>query len=328
MTKKSVADKKETEKHVDNSSISSMIHELPSKIDCHSRTGLVHAVVHRRTPAGLLPTSMTMSSTLTFSLVGNSGGNNNNDDSDNTESLQPPPLMEAKRQQRIGAGVHYVISDSRSGTYIGTLEQKRSDYSAHAYSLTLTSSSSAADSSNAKSVNKQHNKDKIVAWIVYRVPKVTTLISGSTRHAEVALATNPTSTTHPGLPTALFADNSNNNDGSFFFKSKSNLIGGNSSFVVLKSVEPYRKKNGNYGLNFHGRGRVASPRNMQLSDGTHSSDKQMDDEDDCDGNNSNNVSPTVLFQVAKWDKKVYNVDFAAPLTPFYAFGLALAQLDL
>jgi tubby-related protein 1 len=78
--------------------------------------------------------------------------------------------------------------------------------------------------------------------------------------------------------------------------------------TVLLSVEPYTKPNGKYGLDLAGRGRCASRKNMQLG---------LPD-----------VVDGAVLQMAKWDDKVFHVDFKAPVTPLHAFGWALAQIDL
>lgn len=75
---------------------------------------------------------------------------------------------------------------------------------------------------------------------------------------------------------------------------------------VYQSKDPYHKKGGSRALNFAGRGRCVSNKNMQME----SDDGQ------------------VVLQMAQWDKDVYNVDFCAPLTMYQAFGFALAQMEL
>lgn len=75
---------------------------------------------------------------------------------------------------------------------------------------------------------------------------------------------------------------------------------------LFRNAVPYKKRDGTYGLNFHGRGKEKSSRNMQLLD----------------------VNREVVCQVVKWDAGVYNVDFAYPCSSFLAFAFALAQLDL
>jgi hypothetical protein len=83
------------------------------------------------------------------------------------------------------------------------------------------------------------------------------------------------------------------------------------SLHVFDNKEPYSKGGGRWGLNFHGRGRLASSKNMQMEHKTR-----------------NKPTTKVVFQIVKWDKHAYNVDFRAPFNLFQAFGFALAQIDL
>ena len=76
--------------------------------------------------------------------------------------------------------------------------------------------------------------------------------------------------------------------------------------LSLKNAVPYKKPDGNYGLNFCGRGQQSSCRNTQLLD----------------------AKEKLICQMAKWDTNVYNVDFASPGCSFLAFAFALAQLDI
>lgn len=74
----------------------------------------------------------------------------------------------------------------------------------------------------------------------------------------------------------------------------------------------WRHHNGNvfrrYSLNFYGRATVASVKNFQLVPG-------------C-GENS---TERVCYQLGKVGQDSFNLDFAAPFTPFTALGLALSQ---
>ena len=63
-----------------------------------------------------------------------------------------------------------------------------------------------------------------------------------------------------------------------------------------------------YSLNFYGRATVASVKNFQLVPG-------------C-GENS---TERVCYQLGKVGQDSFNLDFAAPFTPFTALGLALSQ---
>jgi hypothetical protein len=78
------------------------------------------------------------------------------------------------------------------------------------------------------------------------------------------------------------------------------------STVAVETKEPYCRGGGQRALDFRGRGREPSRKNMQLQDG--------------EGN--------VILQMVKWDKDQFHVDFSPPLDAFHAFGFALAQFDL
>jgi hypothetical protein len=77
---------------------------------------------------------------------------------------------------------------------------------------------------------------------------------------------------------------------------------------ICKSKPPYRKDDGRLGLNFKGRGRIPSRKNMQLAN-------------DVDNEN-------VVIQFAKWGETVFILDFKFPYNCFQAFGFAIAQIDL
>lgn len=64
-------------------------------------------------------------------------------------------------------------------------------------------------------------------------------------------------------------------------------VGTNNKNILVETKAPYSKGGGQFGLNFHCRGREPSRKNMQLQD--------------SDGN--------VILQMVKWDKDRFHVDF-------------------
>ena len=78
------------------------------------------------------------------------------------------------------------------------------------------------------------------------------------------------------------------------------------SLQILNQRQP-RLVNGQYSLNFFGRATIASVKNFQLVPG------------DGDGNSK------VVFQLGKVGANTFNLDFAAPFSPFVAFALAVSQ---
>ena len=78
------------------------------------------------------------------------------------------------------------------------------------------------------------------------------------------------------------------------------------SLTVLNQRQP-RLVNGQYSLNFFGRATIASVKNFQLVPG------------DGDGNSK------VVYQLGKVGSDTFNLDFAAPFSPFVAFALAVSQ---
>jgi hypothetical protein len=145
-----------------------------------------------------------------------------------------------------------------------------------------------------------------VASILYHVPSILSVVlDGPPRRAQIAIST---SQAHVHQQSSILEAKSKFN----IHKSQSlkGIDDGQPLLHVFDTKDPYSKGGGRWGLNFHGRGRLASSKNMQMEN------KQADS------------SETVVFQIAKWDKHAYNVDFRAPFNMFQAFGFALAQIDL
>lgn len=74
----------------------------------------------------------------------------------------------------------------------------------------------------------------------------------------------------------------------------------------VETKEPSQKGGGRRGLNFYGRGREPSCKNMQLQ----------------------NRDGKVVIQMVKWEKDLFHLDFVHPFDAFHAFGFAIAQFDL
>lgn len=93
--------------------------------------------------------------------------------------------------------------------------------------------------------------------------------------------------------------------------------------MVLQSKTPYTKSGGRVALNFRGRGRHPSPKNMQLTlrDIERNTPATTDAPEES-------PSPKIYLQMCKWEEQTYHVDFSAPLTFLYAFAFGLAQIDL
>ncbi|GKZ01297.1 hypothetical protein MPSEU_001080700 [Mayamaea pseudoterrestris] len=244
----------------------------PCPDDYHDVTGLVHCVVN-----------CTSSKLITMKMQHSNGDVTN--------------LLTAKRG-KLFSKTRYIISTcSELLPPIASLKEIESNFVQHTYALEV-------------------DNDVAVAYILYVVPKIQCnyfCTRNEPRRAEVALYEDPThSSSKEGVRTTstqlhLFQE-----------VCRQRLLGPRRLSVpsdvysptVLQSVAPKAKQNGRYGLDFHGRGRSASRRNMQLL---------VSNKDD---------DATIVLQMAKWDDKIYHVDFKAPLTPLQAFGWALAQIDL
>jgi hypothetical protein len=146
-----------------------------------------------------------------------------------------------------------------------------------------------------------YQEDEQVATILYQVPSVINVVlDGPPRRAQIAISA---SQAHVHQKSGILEAKSKIS----INKTRSLQGLGDQPFLhVFENKEPYDKGGGRWGLDFHGRGRLASSKNMQME----------------------NSQGETIFQIVKWDKNVYNVDFRTPFNMFQAFGFALAQINL
>jgi hypothetical protein len=176
----------------------------------------------------------------------------------------------------------YTISDlsSKIGKQLGVLSMHKSKQSIKALVYSL------------------YQDTEQVAAILYHVPSIISVVlDGPPRRAQIAISASQAKS---GILEAKSKTSIHKT------RSLQGIDDGQPFLHVFESKDPYSKGGGRWGLNFHGRGRLASSKNTQME----------------------NKHETVVFQIAKWDKHAYNVDFRAPFNMFQAFGFALAQIDL
>lgn len=202
------------------------------------------------------------------------------------DTIQTPALF-AKRGPWLSKVKFCILDDSGNG--IGSVQVVQSNMASHVYAI--------------------HQGDDIVAFVAYQVPSLVGFVAEAPpRRAQVAVAATNYLAYQPGqsaeftqfcltslrqsamLPDALDA-----------------AVNHGVHMHAMASKDPYLKPNGRRGLDFGGRGRLSSNKNMQIW-----------------------MNDVKTWQMAKLDDgpKTYHVDYAAPLTMFQAFGLALAQMDL
>ena len=176
---------------------------------------------------------------------------------------------------------------------------------------------------------RRHSDDALMAAIVYTVPSVATFLSSPPpRRAQMAIFhmnddSRESSKSDPEPLEAILRDTIKKH-GSLDALQGSVLVPG---VTVLSSLEPYVKSNGQVGLNFRGRGRESSPKNMQLVTATTSG-----------GADSNNNKTTVHAQMVKWEMDQYHLDYYCGAVPscsdkgamnaLTTFAFGIAQLDL
>lgn len=139
----------------------------------------------------------------------------------------------------------------------------------------------------------------LIATILYDVPSIVAVLRDApARRAQVALM--PSQSLEVEMDPTWFEKACKNS-----IRKHGNLDALAEHAKLYESKVPYSKSGGRVGLNFQGRGRESSPKNMQI----------------CSGDK-------VVIQMAKWENDTYNIDFAAPFTFLHAFAFGLAQLDL
>lgn len=101
------------------------------------------------------------------------------------------------------------------------------------------------------------------------------------------------------------------------------------SIHVMQSMAPYIcSSSGNITLNFRGRGKYASPKNMQLVSTSFQSTTKSGNYKHCKTNSDDDTK--ISLQMCKWDKDTYHIDFdVLPYMSYlHAFAFGLAQVDL
>jgi hypothetical protein len=264
---------------------------VPIKKDYRHSTGLVHCVVRREMGKGRF--GFASNHNITLSLQKRDG----------TEIA----LLVATKQAAAGA---YTISD---------LSSSKIDKRLGGLSMLMMSKNSVKSL-----VYSLYQDTEQVAVILYNVPSIISVVlDGPPRRAQIAISSAPqaaaAATPHVPQTSGILEAKSKTS----IHKTRS-LLGiddGQPFLHVFENKDPYSKGGGRWGLNFHGRGRLASSKNMQM-------DEHKSNNNKSNNNNKQAGNETVVFQIAKWDKHAYNVDFRAPFNMFQAFGFALAQIDL
>jgi Tub family len=270
------------------------IHKTPNKKHFESTTGRVHCTLRRSA-------AFAGSALVIFQV-------------DRCNHLR----LYAKRGQWYSK-IKFTIHDTAMAP-IGWLRQVKSNLSCHVYELAMVGVRKASGSGNADARAEPIQRETTTAAVIsYHVPSLKEFISMSpSRRVQIVLIPNYGTSNSEGVPLQPgFVDQP--------WKGECRPLAGQPTeapTTLLESKEPYVKANGRRGLDFAGRGSGSSCKNMQLVQALEGCGESK-----------------VVLQMAKWQakdgsgvtnakEKVYHVDFAAPITPFQAFGFALAQLDL
>jgi Tub family len=218
------------------------------------------------------------------------------------------PIMAAE-----GSGHTYLIhamneADGKIGSHVGTLSRVQMNRHSITYAL-------------------RDVEGRPITAIVYHVPNpIQVLREPPARRAQMGILPTTAQTNHPAEGVADV-----NKLHKIFAKSCYQSICQhhdlsqvrNDTAMVLQSKTPHAKSGGRVALNFQGRGRYPSPKNMQLTlapvaRATGNAGADAPEES----------PPKIYLQMCKWEEQTYHVDFSAPLTFLHAFAFGLAQIDL
>jgi Tub family len=213
-----------------------------------------------------------------------------------------------------GSGHTYLIHamnapDGKIGSHIGTLSRVQMNMHSITYAL-------------------RDAEGRPIAAIVYQVPSpMQVLHDPPARRAQVGILPAAVTTTHPSMAEGATDVNKVHK---IFAKSCFKSICQHHDLsrvssdegMVLQSKMPYTKSGGRVALNFQGRGRCPSPKNMQLTW------REVQRTAVATASAPEESPPKIFLQMCKWEEHTYHVDFRAPLTFLYAFAFGLAQIDL
>jgi Tub family len=282
----------------DQQGLASWIHETPCKIQCDPTTGRVHCTLRRSTVAGSGLVILQVDSCIQRRLYAKRGAWNSK--------------------------IKFTIHDTAM-TPVGWLRQVKSNFSCHVYELAMVGARKAADSGHADTRRSRINREKTVAAVIsYDVPSLKDFLTKSPpRRVQIVMVPNYGTSSSENAAALPRAEQAGVVERTSLAVQPTEVS--EASTTLLESKEPYLKPNGRRGLDFTGRGSGSSCKNMQLVQVPERLGESK-----------------VSLQMAKWvakvgddgtkptvaKEKVYHVDFAVPITPFQAFGFALAQLDL
>jgi Tub family len=287
--------------------------QLTAKCLHHSTTGLVHCVMTRQTASSRLIHLASKKHLLSYQCPQKQG-----------EETVTKPILAGIKESGHSYSIHSIDSDNTevNGPKIGSLVRVQMNMYSISYAL-------------------KNNAGESIAFIVYHVPSPIKAIRDTpSRFAEIALDQPPhlfDNDEHHSDDHSIPIEQKNKKDSAStpnFDKvcmdniSKHHTLTGtnqvDNSIVLFRNLEPYvSSSTGRITLNFHGRGRYASPKNMQMivSHPTTATTKRSNP-------STNSKNTNVSLQMCKWDDDIYHLDFDTPMTFLHAFAFGLAQIDL